>query len=119
MRTTVILLMTTALLGCGSYDAREAAPETKTDAAVASVAPPAEDEEAATACKKNEDCATGEYCAKALGDCDGEGECKTQPEICTHNWDPVCGCDEKTYSNGCAAAAAGENVAAKGECQAK
>jgi hypothetical protein len=116
----LILLISVALLGCGSYDAREAVPETRSGAPAAGVAETAaEKEEAATVCGKNEDCATDEYCAKAIGDCDGDGTCKTRPEICTHNWDPVCGCDDKTYSNGCSAAAKGVNVAAKGECPAE
>jgi hypothetical protein len=119
MRIALILLIAVALLGCGSYDAHESTPEPTTDAAAGVAAPPDEEEESETACKNNEDCATGEFCAKALGDCDGEGTCKTKPEICTHNWDPVCGCDDKTYGNSCAAAAKGVNVAAKGECRSE
>jgi hypothetical protein len=88
-------------------------------------------------CDSNDDCAGGDptigagsgtgdivdpstplrYCAKAAGDCDGEGTCEDRPEICIDLWDPVCGCDGHTYSNSCYAAAAGVNVDYPGECE--
>ncbi len=75
-------------------------------------------------CKTDADCCKGGvcpadvYCAKAPGNCDGEGVCKTIPQNvgCIDLWDPVCGCDGKTYSNGCFASLAGVNIAHKGAC---
>lgn len=65
-------------------------------------------------------CGAGEYCSFAIGTQCGAGDqtgtCLPKPEICTMIFEPVCGCDGKTYGNECNAAGAGVSVSHKGEC---
>ncbi len=68
------------------------------------------------ACLTNTDCQSSEYCAKSIGDCSGNGECTEKPLTCPAVWDPVCGCDNTTYGNGCEAGLASVNIISLGIC---
>ena len=52
-----------------------------------------------------------------------EGECTVEPpedalnRVCTQQYDPVCGCNGKTYSNACMAGIAGVSSSTPGACE--
>ena len=54
--------------------------------------------------------------AKKKVDCIGE---PVKDCMCTQQYDPVCGCDGKTYGNACVARCAGVKSWTKGECPTK
>jgi hypothetical protein len=66
-------------------------------------------------CDDDDECASFEFCDTGVT-CGGPGKCTIRPDLCTRQYDPVCGCDGETYANSCIANASGVSVAAPGEC---
>ncbi|TVR02942.1 MAG: hypothetical protein EA398_06530 [Deltaproteobacteria bacterium] len=73
------------------------------------------------ACRSNDDCASRlDFCRFDIEDrcgVQGAGVCEERPSICQPVFDPVCGCDNRTYSNACAAFSAGVSVQHLGVCR--
>jgi Kazal-type serine protease inhibitor domain len=80
-------------------------------------APNTPDDQQPKTCRVNGNCWKPAFCSREEGTCKGPGVCKAKPASCPDNVAAVCGCDNKTYSNECVAAAAGTSVSHKGECQ--
>ena len=112
---TLLLLL---LYGCGPQT--HTPPETDTAQVQAAARKPAA---AGAMCGgyPGVQCEAGNYCAIEKGQCrtiaDVSGVCQKKPEVCTLDYRPVCGCDNKTYPNACKAAAEGVSVASDGECK--
>lgn len=67
-------------------------------------------------------CDDGLFCSYEanVGMCgyaDAPGTCAVKPRFCSTLFQPVCGCDGKTYSNQCFAGTAGQGVLRTGRCE--
>ena len=58
-----------------------------------------------------------EFCDLECDIADAGGVCRQVPSACTREYDPVCGCNDETYSNDCERRRAGVGLRGEGECR--
>ena len=67
-------------------------------------------------------CPAGQFCdwpqAAQCGEFDAPGTCQPIPQMCTREYNPVCGCDRQTYPSPCTAWSSGVSVRSAGPCDA-
>jgi hypothetical protein len=67
------------------------------------------------------ECDLGLFCqhqpGALCGAADAPGECVLIPDVCADIFDPVCGCDGRTYGNACEAAANLTGIFERGACE--
>ena len=66
-----------------------------------------------------QDCSDNLFCEFSDFSCGlggAVGICNDEPDVCAELYSPTCGCDGKTYSNPCEAAAFGVSVQSSGAC---
>jgi hypothetical protein len=67
-------------------------------------------------CNENEDCNSAFFCQFPADTCGSVGTCEIKPTDCPATIDPVCGCNDVTYTNECEAHRAGQSVDHDGPC---
>jgi hypothetical protein len=118
--TTRRLWILLALVACGAPTPPAPAPAPAPNPSAGSDTGSSPNDGAVCGTRGAKACPADQFCNFPVGaDCgatDKPGHCATKPKLCPHLVNPVCGCDGKTYNNGCEASRAGTGLHATGAC---
>lgn len=124
LSTILLLLSALFLISCAQSDLGKEAGASKEQAPVSKVdntRPQAATGETCGGMMGTVCASAAEYChmdiSAQCGAADQTGTCKVKPEMCTQQFEPVCGCNGKTYGNECSANSKGISAAYDGPCR--
>ena len=121
MSRSICAVMFALVASCGSKAVPPSNEQPPPPPATGSATPPEPEAGAICGTRGAAACPADTFCSYAAGaDCgaaDKPGHCMKRPELCPEIFQPVCGCDGKTYSNACHAASAQVGVRQSEACK--
>jgi hypothetical protein len=113
----LLLTLVLVVTACGGSSSNASSTTTTTTSTTTTTTT----EEGACGTRGAAPCPDGQFCdfpaGSECGATDRGGRCVPRPEVCTREFNPVCGCDGQTHPTACVANSNGVSVAHPGQCE--